>query len=108
MLAFAGTAGAQQSPMVQCRIGSWVQVMPDYACEAMEAGAEKLRPNEPAPTSGVKECAAEMTQYLKARSDQMINPCVSVWVALRQDAYGYCRNNPVGTLEWQKRCSHLH
>ena len=35
-------AHAQSSPMVQCQIGSWAQVMPDYACEAMEAGAVKL------------------------------------------------------------------
>jgi hypothetical protein len=84
---FATVAHAESSPIVQCRIGSFVQMMPDYACEALEAGAEKLHPDQSVPVnSGVRECSAEMTQYLDVRPDQMINVCISVWVAMRQDA----------------------
>ena len=35
-------AHAQQSPMVQCRVGSWAEVMPDFACDAVMDGAAKL------------------------------------------------------------------
>jgi hypothetical protein len=81
-------AHAQSSPMVQCQIGSWAQVMPDYACEAMEAGAEKLH-QERSDTegTGIKQCAVEMTRYLRVGPQDMLNECQAVWVAKRQDAH---------------------
>jgi len=45
-LSIALPAHAQQSPMVQCRIGTFVQVTPDFLCTALMKGATEMWKNK--------------------------------------------------------------
>ena len=83
-------AKAESSPIVDCRIGSFAQAMPDFVCHALERGAEKLRaPNHPGPvgdSAGQLACAAEMDRYLRAPyPGAFIQPCSVVWESLTTD-----------------------
>ena len=66
-LLIALPAHAQQSPMVQCRIGSWIGVVPDFACSALMKGATKLRPDDKARgIYSINDCDKEVTRYVNA------------------------------------------
>jgi len=86
-LAIAMPAHAQQSPMVQCRIGSCVQVMLDFACDARVRGAAKMSPETSyaGKQSTIKECAVEMAKYSNATWPQMSGPCMEVYRAMATD-----------------------
>jgi hypothetical protein len=74
-LALASPAHAQQSPMVQCRIGSFVQVMPDFACDAFTEGAKKLRQNP----DTVYDCVKESGRHMQASLEARMNVCQTIW-----------------------------
>jgi hypothetical protein len=44
LLALTGPAKAQPVPIVQCQIGSYAQVMPDFVCDALRDGAREFTP----------------------------------------------------------------
>jgi len=78
--------------MVQCRIGSFVGVMPDFVCSAMRDGAVQLRvlglrPDLDATDSGgLKACAIVAGHHLQASSKwDLYAACETVWVALLND-----------------------
>jgi hypothetical protein len=80
---------AQQSPMVQCRIGSFVQVVPDFACDAFMRGATKLRPaahpSDGGDYTGIKRCAAEVAQKSNNQPYEFIHVCSLMWQAMARD-----------------------
>jgi hypothetical protein len=89
-------ANAQSSAMVQCRIGSWVKVVPDFACDAIRAGSLKLSPfgTDAVIGDGMRACALEVTKYVQARPDEMLDACQSVWLATKQDIANYEYHHP--------------
>jgi hypothetical protein len=72
-------AHAQSSPMVQCQIGSWAQVMPDYACEAARRGSDKLVPRD---VGSIFACAKEMDRTLQASQSSEIEICNGAYQGL--------------------------
>lgn len=56
----------QPAPMVECRIGSFVRVVPDYACAALSSGSQKLRlaADPDIMRASVMACATEMARQL--------------------------------------------
>jgi len=80
---------AQQSPMVQCRIGSFVQVVPDFACDGLMQGATKLRrdghPSDGGDYTGILHCAAEVAQYVAKQPYELTHICSLIWQAMVRD-----------------------
>ena len=73
---FTMTPGeAQQSPMVQCRIDSYVQVMPDFACEGFTESARKLR-SDP---NSILECVREAARYMQAPIETRMDICQAIY-----------------------------
>ena len=90
-LLIAPPAHAQQSPMVQCRIGSWVRAVPDFACSALMKGATKLRPDDRARgIYSINDCDKEVARYVDAPFGspawQQVNAeCNSIFSAMLYD-----------------------
>lgn len=87
---------AQQSPMVQCRIGARVSVVPDYMCNAYEHAAAKVAsfPDwDWRPDWGILSdaCVAELAQYLDAPTIKLRGICVPFVGHLRLD-HQLCRS----------------
>ena len=92
----AASADAQQSPMVQCRIGAQVSVVPDYVCNAYEHAAAKVAsfPDwDWRPDWGILSdaCVAELAQYLDAPPVKLRGICVPFVSHLRLD-HQLCRS----------------
>jgi hypothetical protein len=77
-LAASPSSHAQKSTIVQCRIGSFAEVMPDFACDALMKGAAKLR-REP---HSIMDCADEMLKYIDATRAKTIVPCNEIWARM--------------------------
>ena len=71
----AAPALAQQSPMVQCRIGAFVDVLPDFACVGFTKAAKKLRRD---PNSTL-DCAYEAAHYMHASLETRYNFCIAIY-----------------------------
>jgi hypothetical protein len=91
-------AHAQSSPMVQCQIGSWAQVMPDYACEAMEAGARKLKvyvgSNRVGDYTGIRACSENAAAQLGLDQYALMGECGAIWRNIQSDIAQLDRQNP--------------
>lgn len=76
-------AHAQASPIVQCRIGAFSAVMPDYACVAMTHAATKLMfgvtPMPGADYTGVRACAADAGAQMGLQPYAMVGECNAIW-----------------------------
>lgn len=50
-----------QAPMVQCQVGAWSAVVPDYACQAIRSAARELIPRDGvARNHGIDACAQSL------------------------------------------------
>lgn len=68
-------AQAQQSPMVQCQIGNWSEVMPSYACDGFNAGSRLLTRSP----NSVKDCAIEVGRHTNINWGSLLTPCTQIW-----------------------------
>jgi hypothetical protein len=86
---FVIPAYAQQSPMVQCRIGSFVEMMPDFACDGFTEGATKLllngRSSDGGDYTGIYHCAATAADYVGGQSRDLAHVCNLIWQAMIRD-----------------------
>jgi hypothetical protein len=74
---------AQQSPIVQCQVGSWAQVMPDYACDAVMSGVAKLRTDD---AHSLFACEDEISRSVQASYTARANICQGIWSAMLIEA----------------------
>lgn len=65
---------AQMSPMVECRVGSYAETMPDYACSALIKGAAKLTPDG----HSITACADEMQRHAPPTNDGTLVAALTV------------------------------
>lgn len=76
-------AHAQASPIVQCQIGAFSGVMPDYACAALTRGATKLlfgvTPMAGVDYTGVRACAADAGGRLGLQPYTLVGECNAIW-----------------------------
>ena len=80
-------AHAQKSTMVQCRTGHVVQMVPDYACDALLEGygylniaGEKPVQNGSMDRLGVFACSKAMARHFEGgHSERFIQPCQQMW-----------------------------
>ena len=87
-------AHAQQTPMVQCRIGSFVQPTTGVVCDALMKGAAELRGRGPAP-DGMRQadCAKTMLRslgYANASDSNIhfgaaLSECAAILQAMEND-----------------------
>lgn len=72
-LSCLGSAHAEMSAVVQCRIGSYAEQMPDFVCVALMKGAAKLT----ADGASVLTCYDETLRHIHS-----VDPDALTWLSL--------------------------
>ena len=73
----ASPSYGQGTPIVRCQISTWVQIMPDFVCDALTKGATKITGD----ISSYNQCFLEASRHLRIPIGQegaVIDACVQI------------------------------
>lgn len=76
---FSAPAQAEQAVIVQCRIDGVSLNIPDFACSAFEAGAEKLQPHV---YKTAWDCMDVVRSRISASTSLVTSMCIDMWTNL--------------------------